>query len=104
MSTFEYLMKLNKISGRSYKDLTQYPVVPWIMHGGEQIGCYRDLTKPMGALGNAERANEFISRYNTVDHFNKVPQYHYGSHYSSPAIVYHFLVRLRPYADGAKEL
>lgn len=58
----------------------------------------------MGALGNAERANEFISRYNTVDHFNKVPQYHYGSHYSSPAIVYHFLVRLRPYADGAKEL
>lgn len=39
-----------------------------------------------------------------VDHFNKVPQFHYGSHYSSPAIIFHFLIRLKPFSDGAKEL
>jgi hypothetical protein len=27
-----------------------------------------------------------------------------GSHYSSPAIVFHFLIRLRPFSDGAREL
>jgi hypothetical protein len=58
MTTFEYLMKLNKIGGRSYKDLTQYPVVPWILNDGE-MGRYRDLTKPMGALGSSERQEVF---------------------------------------------
>lgn len=37
ITNFEYLMKLNKISGRSNKDLTQYPVVPWVMNDGEQF-------------------------------------------------------------------
>jgi hypothetical protein len=29
MSNFEYLMWINMISGRSYNDLSQYPVFPW---------------------------------------------------------------------------
>ena len=31
LSTFEYLMEVNFIAGRSYNDLTQYPVFPWIL-------------------------------------------------------------------------
>eukprot|EP00939_MAST-03C_sp_MAST-3C-sp1_P004412 g4412.t1 len=31
MSTFEYLMKLNTAAGRTYNDLSQYPVMPWIL-------------------------------------------------------------------------
>ena len=30
MSTYEYLLYLNTISGRSFNDLSQYPVFPWI--------------------------------------------------------------------------
>ena len=31
ISTFVYLMHLNTLAGRSYNDLTQYPVFPWIL-------------------------------------------------------------------------
>ncbi len=31
MSNFAYLMYLNTLAGRSYNDLTQYPVFPWIL-------------------------------------------------------------------------
>ena len=31
ISNFEYIMQLNLLSGRSYNDLSQYPVLPWIL-------------------------------------------------------------------------
>ncbi len=31
MSNFQYLMHLNTLAGRSYNDLSQYPVFPWIL-------------------------------------------------------------------------
>src|SRR5688572_22766306 len=31
LSNFDYLMALNTIAGRSYNDLCQYPVFPWII-------------------------------------------------------------------------
>jgi hypothetical protein len=31
MSNFAYLMYLNTLAGRSYNDLTQYPVFPWVL-------------------------------------------------------------------------
>ena len=31
ISNFEYLMQLNTIAGRSFNDLSQYPVFPWIL-------------------------------------------------------------------------
>lgn len=56
ISNFEYLMWLNALAGRSYNDLSQYPVFPWVIldHQSEKIGLnsYRDLTKNMGSLVN----------------------------------------------------
>ncbi len=31
ISNFYYLMQLNNFSSRSYNDLTQYPVFPWVL-------------------------------------------------------------------------
>jgi hypothetical protein len=31
ISNFEYVMEVNNLGGRSYCDLTQYPVMPWIL-------------------------------------------------------------------------
>ena len=31
ISNFEYIMSLNQLAGRSYNDLSQYPVFPWIV-------------------------------------------------------------------------
>lgn len=50
-------MALNTLSGRSYCDLNQYPVFPWIISDyiSESIdlndpAIYRVLSKPIGAL------------------------------------------------------
>ena len=57
ISNFEYLMILNTIAGRSYNDLSQYPVFPWILrdYTSETLdlanpAVYRDLSKPVGVL------------------------------------------------------
>lgn len=72
ISNFEYLMHLNMLSGRSYNDLSQYPVFPWILvdfassvapdisasyggHGTAAPPGFRDLNKNMQLLGSAER-------------------------------------------------
>ena len=31
MTNFEYLMELNKLSGRTFNDLMQYPIFPYIL-------------------------------------------------------------------------
>lgn len=57
MTNFEYLMVLNTLAGRSYNDLTQYPVFPWVVadYSSETLdfnksSTFRDLSKPVGAL------------------------------------------------------
>ncbi len=52
MSNFEYLMQLNRIAGRSFNDLSQYPIFPWILSDYlsteldlEDPKIYRDLSK-----------------------------------------------------------
>lgn len=57
ITNFEYLMILNTLAGRSYNDLTQYPVFPWVLadYSSEDLdfnksSTFRDLSKPVGAL------------------------------------------------------
>jgi len=52
ISNFEYLMYLNTISGRTYQDLNQYPIFPWVIadYESEKLdlnspSTYRDLSK-----------------------------------------------------------
>lgn len=68
ISNYEYLMALNTVAGRSFNDLSQYPVFPWVLADytsptldlGDAT-VYRDLSKPMGAV-NQERWKEFEER------------------------------------------
>lgn len=115
LSNFEYLIHLNTLAGRSFNDLTQYPVFPWILADYksefldlESSKTYRDLSKPMGALG-ANRAAQFRERYNAMctDMAHSpmdTPAFHYGTHYSCSAYVVNYLIRLEPFTTLAKEL
>ncbi|XP_066329470.1 BEACH domain-containing protein B-like isoform X1 [Miscanthus floridulus] len=102
ISNFEYLMILNTLAGRSYNDLTQYPIFPWILadYSSEKLdfnksSTFRDLSKPVGAL-DAKRFKAFEDRYlNFVD--PDIPSFYYGSHYSSMGIVLYYLLRLEPF-------
>ncbi|KAK1418727.1 hypothetical protein QVD17_27873 [Tagetes erecta] len=102
ISNFEYLMQLNTLAGRSYNDVTQYPIFPWILSDYTSThldlaspSSYRDLSKPIGAL-NDERLKKFQEKYSSrSDPF--IPKYHYDSHYSTAGIVSYYLMRVEPF-------
>ncbi|CAM9346093.1 unnamed protein product, partial [Ectocarpus fasciculatus] len=105
ISNFEYLMRLNIISGRSYNDVTQYPVFPWIIQDYTSSvldltdpNTFRDLSKPVGAL-NEERLADILERYRSLDDDMGIPKFMYGSHYSSAGVVLHYLVRQEPFTS-----
>jgi hypothetical protein len=57
ISNFDYLMIVNKYAGRSFNDLNQYYVFPWILQSYNtkfldisKKESFRDLEKPIGAL------------------------------------------------------
>ena len=102
ISNFEYLMFVNTIAGRSYQDLNQYPVFPWILtnYESETIDIndqsnYRDLSKPIGAL-NPQRESSFKDRYDSWED-SKVPKFHYGTHYSTALFTLGWLMRIEPF-------
>ena len=173
ISTFECLMWLNIFAGRSFNDLTQYPVFPWIItnYQTEKLSenDFRNLSIPVGMFDFNEKAEmrkeTFIEFYNTLkndlkestpnfhydefldkfysyfEHYNNKKSkkdkdrdkekekekdkdldsstiedgqinkieinqlpYFYGSHYSNPTYVSHYLTRLFPHASISIEI
>ncbi|KAJ3215649.1 Neurobeachin-like protein 1 [Dinochytrium kinnereticum] len=106
ISNFEYLMYLNTVSGRTYSDLTQYPVFPWILADYttktldlNDPKSYRDLSKPIGAL-NESRLEQYLERFRQFeDPSGTVKKFLYGTHYSTSAAVLFYLIRLEPFAS-----
>jgi hypothetical protein len=104
ISNFEYLMALNTFAGRTYNDLTQYPVFPWVIadYTSRTLdltnpATFRDLSKPVGAL-NQQRLAQFVERYNAFDD-PVIPKFHYGSHYSNVGSVLFYLIREEPFTS-----
>ncbi|CAB1322461.1 unnamed protein product, partial [Coregonus sp. 'balchen'] len=69
ISNFQYLMHLNTLAGRSYNDLMQYPVFPWILadYDSEELDLnnprtFRNLAKPMGAQTD-DRLTQYKKRF-----------------------------------------
>ena len=104
ISNFEYLMYLNTIAGRTYNDLNQYFIFPWVLinYDAPSIdlnspSSYRDLSKPIGAL-NPSRRQFFVERYQSWEHSN-IPPFHYGTHYSTAAFTLNWLIRVEPFTS-----
>ena len=116
MTNFEYLVYLNVAAGRSFNDLAQYPVFPWVLNDYtsatidlDSPSHYRDLSKPVGAL-NPTRLETFRQRYRDMKDLELAGDAHghghhdahghhafmYGTHYSCPAYVLFWLVRVMP--------
>jgi hypothetical protein len=106
ISNFQYLMFLNTLAGRSYNDLMQYPVFPWILadYDSHELDLsspltYRDLSRPMGAQ-TPDRLRQFEKRFGEwEDPQGETPPYHYGTHYSSAMIVASYLLRMEPFTQ-----
>eukprot|EP00111_Clytia_hemisphaerica_P006851 TCONS_00019802-protein len=106
ITNFQYLMFLNTLAGRSYNDLMQYPIFPWVLKDYTSQfldltdkNTFRDFSKPMGAQG-PNRLQNYRKRFKEwEDPTGKTPAYYYGTHYSSAMIVASFLIRLEPFTQ-----
>ena len=108
MSNFQYLMQINTMAGRSFNDLTQYPVFPWVLadYTSAELDLtnprsFRDLSKPMGCQ-SSDREAAIRERYASFAEMDEsTPAFHYGTHYSSAMIVTSYLIRLEPFARSS---
>ncbi|CAG01002.1 unnamed protein product, partial [Tetraodon nigroviridis] len=106
ISNFDYLMQLNTIAGRTYNNLAQYPVFPWILadYTSEELDLsdprvFRDLSKPVAVL-NERNAKVVREKYdNFEDPTGTIDRFHYGTHYSNAAGVIHYLIRVEPFTS-----
>ncbi|CAF3687342.1 unnamed protein product [Rotaria socialis] len=104
LSNFDYLMMLNTIAGRTYNDLNQYPIFPWVLKDyTSQVldinnpNVFRDFSKPIG-IQNPKHIEEVKSKYESFDDpSGLIRKFHYGTHYSNAASVMHYLIRMEPF-------
>ncbi|XP_076442605.1 lysosomal-trafficking regulator-like isoform X2 [Babylonia areolata] len=112
MTNFDYLTFLNKLAGRSFNDLMQYPVFPFVLrdYQNEELDLensvsFRDLRKPI-AVQDKSRERKYKDNYEFLqqemlkpgpEEVMRVAPFHYGSHYSNSGTVLHYLVRLPPF-------
>ncbi|XP_049471093.1 neurobeachin-like protein 1 isoform X5 [Panthera uncia] len=104
ITNFDYLIQINTMAGRTYNDLAQYPVFPWILqdYTSEELdlnnpSVFRDLSKPIGVV-NDKNAKAMREKYeNFEDPMGTIDKFHYGTHYSNSAGVMHYLIRTEPF-------
>lgn len=110
LTNFEYLTELNKIAGRSYNDLMQYPVFPWILTDYESSvldlrvpKTFRKLNKTISTQ-HEEMEEHYVTNFkylaqSMAEQQTVMKPYHYSSHYSNSGTILHFLVRLPPFTN-----
>jgi hypothetical protein len=120
ISNFEMIMWLNLCANRSFSDLSQYPVFPWILknYTEKEIKLDQDLREfdlPMGMMEiddkgkGKERKLLYLEAYRSLQSeissglSTEIP-YLYGSHYSNPMYVAHYLTRIFPFSHIMIEL
>ena len=120
ISTMRLLMFLNIYANRTYYDMNQYPVFPWVFTDFKSEVFPNKLTEqnlrplelPMGMLEISEEAKErkeeYIAHWNISrdddddDDTNLTDRY--GSHYSTSLYVSYYLVRIFPFGSIRIEL
>ena len=104
ISNFDYIMHLNILSGRTFNDVSQYPIFPWVIKDYESMFLdldddeftFRDLTKPIGTM-NKNRLQELKQKFRSFAKIGITP-YLFSSGYSCPLSVYLWLMRMEPFA------
>ena len=93
ISTLAYLLFINKYACRSYNDVNQYPVFPWLILYGDKERDLRYTTV----------AQDEDSRMRLKEMFEFSSQnfpYHYTTHYSNASFLIYYLIRINPFTDN----
>lgn len=104
LPSFDYLMLLNRLSNRSFQDIAQYPLFPWVISDyfseafvKNEKAQYRHLWDPLGAHSGArrQRADELFQAISQDARKLKSP-FHQGVYVSTPGYVMFFYMRAVP--------
>ena len=93
ITTLEYLLFINKYSCRSYNDINQYPIFPWLRISGDKI---RDLKNTIAAQTEDQRM--MLREKYTLS--SQTFPFHYTTHYSNSSFLLYYLVRINPFTDN----
>ena len=113
ISTLKLLNFLNLYANRSFNDINQYPVFPWILLDYQsdnlpKTQILRPFGTPMGMLcfdkASAERKQSFISTWDTSLNEGEEESDRYRSHFSTSLYITYYLVRVFPFSNMRIEL
>jgi hypothetical protein len=103
ISTLEYLLLINKFSGRTYNDLSQYIILPWTLKDYLDINdkqYIRDFSLPM-SVQEKENLELIKSYYDNDDDPNRS---YFKCHYSNSSYVFIYLFRINPFSNNQIKL
>ena len=122
IDNFQLLMWFNIFGNRSYNDISQYPIFPWVLskyidplkekteNSDDYDYQYRDMNLPLGMMELSEsgikRKETYLETFNTLkeEPNEGVKPYIYGTSYSNPYYVCYYLIRLFPFSHISIEL
>ena len=96
ISTFDYLLLLNKFASRSYNDPNQYPVMPWLFLQ-EGIDFIRNFDLPISVQDEKQR-EMFLSKSRYYS--DEEEEISHGNHYSTSAYTFFYLMRVNPFTNN----
>ncbi|OHT11740.1 hypothetical protein TRFO_18717 [Tritrichomonas foetus] len=103
ISNFEYLMTLNIYAGRSFNDVFNYPVMPWVISDYQSNELkldnpefFRDLTKSIGAI-SPKRIETLRKTYSQYTAQSIIKPFLYSSWHICPLTLYLYLIRIEPF-------
>ena len=104
VDNYAYLLYLNECASRSFRDLSQYPIMPWVLsdYSSAELDLsdpqsFRPLCKPVGALDERRLSAAHMRRRELqLDAAEGEMEPLYHTHYSSPAYVAFYLLRVAP--------
>lgn len=102
LSNYSYLMYINLFAGRSFNDLSQYPVFPWVLADYtskvlnlDNPQTFRDLSKPIGVM-NEQRLEKLKVQSECDEETNHCL---YRMHYSNAYYVSSYMIRVEPFTS-----
>ncbi|MCQ2815963.1 MAG: PH and BEACH domain-containing protein [archaeon] len=128
LSTYDYLLLINKYSTRTFRDINQYPIFPWLLNNytalesnqsithfiskldkkiqleasTEEAPILRLMKYPISIQTSTQR-DEAIEKFREMKDDTKFPS-HLGNHYSTSSYVYYFLMRSNPHTNNIIKL
>ena len=97
LSTLDYLLLINKFSGRSYNDLTQYIIFPWLLNDYSDVNNKNNFRKMNLSMAIQDKTNLESIKESYENDKDLIKRSHFQYHYSNSSYISLYLLRLNPF-------